>query len=200
MLRLVLASQSPRRRDLLMEAGYDFDVDHVKVSEIIDENLTPDAVVLDLARQKALTALAMPKYSKTPGFLVLGADTLVILDGQALGKPKHIEEAHEFLGRLSGQTHSVMTGFYLGNSNQGPGAGAVEISKVTFRQLSRQEILDYVASGEPMDKAGAYAIQGHGGKFVSRLEGSRSNVVGLPLERLESFLKEHGWIVSRKKS
>lgn len=200
MLRLVLASQSPRRRDLLREVGYDFVVDHVKVSEIIDENLNPEQVVLDLARKKATALLSSDKYRKQQGFLVLGADTLVVLDGQALGKPKNIEEAKAFLGRLSGQTHSVMTGFYLGISNQGPAAEAVEISKVTFRKLSPAEISDYVATGEPMDKAGAYAIQGLGGKFVSRLEGSKSNVVGLPLEALESLLKQNGWNVGRKKS
>lgn len=200
MLSLVLASQSPRRRDLLQEGGYEFVVDHVKVSEIIDENLNPERVVLDLARQKAQALLDTPKYMKAKGFLVLGADTLVVHDGRALGKPKNIEEAKFFLSRLSGQTHSVMTGIYLGESNQGLGHGHTEISKVTFRKLTVEEIDTYVRGGEPMDKAGAYAIQGDGGKFVSRLEGSRSNVVGLPMEALEKLLKQNGWNVGRKKS
>ena len=200
MFRLVLASQSPRRRDLLEEAGFEFVVDPVKVSEIIDENLNPEAVVLDLARQKAEAALKLAKYQKNQDFLILAADTLVVLDGRALGKPKNIEEAKSFLGRLSGRTHSVMTGVYLAISHQGPAAGHVEISKVTFRTLTLAEIDDYVATGEPMDKAGAYAIQGIAHKFVSRLEGSRSNVVGLPLEALESLLSRNGWIVGRKKS
>lgn len=200
MFSLVLASQSPRRRDLLTEAGFEFMVDPVKVSEIIDENLNPETVVLDLARQKAEASRSRPKYLKNHDFLILAADTLVVLDGRALGKPGNIEEAKLFLGRLSGRTHSVMTGVYLAVSGHGPVAGHVEISKVSFRNLSTEEIDAYVATGEPMDKAGAYGIQGQAWKFVSRLEGSKSNVVGLPLEALESLLSQHGWNIRRRKS
>lgn len=200
MFTLVLASQSPRRRDLLMEAGYEFVVDPVKVSEIIDENLNPEGIVLDLAKIKAQAVLQLPKYSKSQGFLILAADTLVFLDDQALGKPQNIAEAKSFLRRLSGRTHSVMTGVYLAISGGGPAIGHVETSKVTFRNLTDQEIDDYVASGDPMDKAGAYGFQGAAQKFVSRLEGLRSNVVGLPVEVLEGLLKKNGWTVHRRKS
>lgn len=200
MYNLVLASQSPRRRDLLTEAGYEFVVDPVKVSEIIDENLNPEGVVLDLAKIKAQATLRLPKYTESRDFLILAADTLVFLEDEPLGKPKNIEEAKSFLGRLSGRTHSVMTGVYLAVSGGGPAIGHVETSKVTFRELSSQEIDVYVASGDPMDKAGAYGFQGPAQKFVSRLEGLRSNVVGLPVEVLEGLLKKNGWSVHRRKS
>lgn len=200
MLRLVLASASPRRRDLLTEAGFDFVVDLVKVSEIIDENLTPEDAVLTVARQKLDAVRALPKYSNTPGFLLLSADTVVVLGGTILGKPRSVDEAEQFLASLSAKTHRVMTACYLAPSGGGPGIGHVETSKVTFRDLSEEEIRDYVRTGEPMDKAGAYAIQGEGRKFVSRLDGSWSNVVGLPVEALEGLLKRHGWNVHRRKS
>jgi len=200
MLTLVLASQSPRRRDLLREAGYEFVLDPVKVSEIIDENLNPEGVVLDLAKIKAQAALRLPKYSENQDFLILSADTLVFLDDVPLGKPKNIEEAKSFLSRLSGRTHSVMTGVYLAVSGGGPAVGHVEITTVEFRKLSAQEIDEYVASGDPMDKAGAYGFQGPARKFVSRLEGLQSNVIGLPVEILEGLLKKNGWTVHRRKS
>jgi septum formation protein len=198
MLRLVLASQSPRRRDLLTEAGFDFLVDPVKVSEIIDENVNPEAAVLDLALQKAMAALDRPKYLEKQGFLILAADTVVVAKDRVFGKPENKAEAVQFLTELGNKTHRVMTALYLACSGHGPTAYHVEVSHVTFRSLSPSEIQAYVESGEPMDKAGAYAIQGEGRKFVSRLEGSWSNVVGLPMEALESLLKRNGWQVSRK--
>jgi septum formation protein len=203
MQRLVLASQSPRRRDLLKEAGFKFEVDAVKVSEIIGENVNPENVVLDLARKKANAVLNLPKYLKEPGFLILAADTLVVLDGRPLGKPSDEAQARYFLSQLAGRTHSVMTGLYLATSDQSRSescnVGHVEITKVTFRTLSQSEIEKYVATGEPMDKAGAYAIQGEGRKFVSSFVGSWSNVVGLPMEALESLLQKNAWIIDRRK-
>jgi septum formation protein len=199
MLRLVLASQSPRRSHLLREAGYEFIVDPVKVSEIIDENLNPEAMVLSLAQRKAEVALKSPKYLKSEDILILAADTLVISKGRALGKPKNTAEAEQFLVELSGQTHAVSTAICLAVAGGGPAASHVEVSKVTFRTLSAAEIRTYVESGEPMDKAGAYAIQGEASVFVSRLEGSWSNVVGLPLEALESLLKRNGWRIGKNR-
>lgn len=198
MLRLVLASQSPRRRELLTGAGFDFIVDPIKVSEIIDENVNPEAAALDLARQKASAALSNDKYLKQHGFLILTADTIVVSAGRALGKPKNFAEAEQILTELSAKTHSVITAIYLACSGHGPTAYHVEVSRVTFRSLSPGEISAYVATGEPMDKAGAYGIQGQGRNFVSRLEGSWSNVVGLPMEALESLLNRNGWQVYRK--
>jgi septum formation protein len=198
MLRLVLASQSPRRSDLLKEGGFDFHVEPIKVSEIIDENLTPEAAVLDLALAKSNAARMQSKYAKQKGYLFLTADTMVALDGKALGKPQNSQEAEDFLGRLSGKTHSVVTGLCLAESALGPVKTHVEVTAVTFRELSPVEISAYVKTGEPMDKAGAYGIQGGGGKFVSRVDGSWSNVVGLPMEALESLMRKNGWQVYRK--
>jgi septum formation protein len=200
MLRLVLASASPRRRDLLKEAGYEFMIDPVKVSEIIDENLSPEAAVLDVARQKLEATLSLPKYSKQGNFLVLAADTMVFLDCKPLGKPKNPSQAEQYLVNLSAQTHSVITAVWLFPTDGRPAVSQVVTTLVTFRKLSAEEIRAYVASGDPMDKAGAYGIQGAAKNFVSRVEGSTSNVVGLPMEALESLIKKNGYILDRTKS
>lgn len=200
-MELVLASASPRRRDLLVAAGYEFTVSPVKISEIFDESLNPPEVASQIATNKARAALDQHMFLKSDGFLILSADTIVVLGDQILGKPSSALEAREFLRRLSGKTHRVITGICLLPSLTGPRAWTgVEASEVTFRTLTDEEIAEYVRGGEPMDKAGAYAIQGDGRKFVSSLRGSWSNVVGLPLERLEKALKENGWSVRRQSS
>jgi septum formation protein len=203
-MNLILASQSPRRRELLEKAGFEFSTFPVKVSEIIDENLTPEDAVTSLALQKAEACLDQHKHLKSVDNLILGADTMVVMGVKCLGKPQNFSEAAEYLRLLSGKVHRVITGMCLLNPDQGQSPSNVwagcEISEVHFRQLSEEEIADYVQSGEPMDKAGAYAIQGGGSGFVSRLVGSWSNVVGLPIEKLESVLKERGWNVPRRKS
>lgn len=197
-MEIALASQSPRRRELLDSVHYEFRVYPVKVSEIIDENLNPQDEVIRLAILKAQTCVKQHKDLNSPGFLVLGADTIVVLGARVLGKPENYSKAQHFLRSLSGKTHSVMTGMCLLDSGSTKLWSGVEQTQVTFRELSESEIRDYIASGEPMDKAGAYAIQGEGGKFVSSYTGSWSNVVGLPLERLEEVLKENGWTVGRR--
>ena len=200
-MKLVLASQSPRRKELLLDAGYEFTVSTVKVSEIFDESLNPSDVPSHLATIKAKACVEQHKELKKEGFLILAADTLVLLGDQILGKPGNAAEAADFLRRLSGKTHRVITGLALLPS--GPRSTQVwtasEVTEVKFRDLSAVDIEAYVDSGEPMDKAGAYAIQGEGGKFVSSFSGSWSNVVGLPLERLERALSENGWTVGRGK-
>lgn len=200
MLKLVLASQSPRRRELLEKAGYEFAVSSVKVSEIIDESLTPTENASHLATLKAEACFTQNNYSKSPGFLILGADTVVVLGEQILGKPRDASEAHEFLRRLSGKTHRVITGLSLFESGSTKVWSGFDQTEVEFKTLSESEIGAYVKSGEPMDKAGAYAIQGEGRKFVSCYHGSWSNVVGLPLEKLEKALLANGWTVGRRKS
>jgi septum formation protein len=200
MLEIALASSSPRRRELLTAAGYVFRVFPVKVSEIIDENLTPAEAASHLATDKLEAAVKQHKELNQHGFLVLAADTIVVLGRQILGKPQNFSEAEKFLRSLSGKTHSVITGFSLLESGSTKGWTGAEISEVKFRVLAAQEIRDYVAGGEAMDKAGAYAIQGDGGKFVSSCTGSKSNVIGLPMERLERVLKDNGWTVHRRKS
>lgn len=198
---LVLASQSPRRHELLEKAGFEFSAFPVKVSENIDENLNPEVQVQDLALRKANACLDQYKHLKLQDNLIIAADTMVFLGSKSLGKPRDFSEAVEFLNRLSGKTHRVMTGLaLLLPTDQSPPWVGHAVTEVTFRDLSLEEIHAYVATGEPMDKAGAYGIQGGGQKFVSSKSGSWSNVVGLPLEILELALKERGWNVDRKKS
>ena len=193
----MLASQSPRRRDLLTQAGYEFTVLQCKVSEIFDESMNPREVPRHLAEVKAQAALDQHKWLNEPGNLVLSADTLVFLEDEILGKPRDISEAKSFLGRMSGRTHQVITGVALRRSGTTEvWSGATE-SRVTFRKIDSAEIDAYVASGEPMDKAGAYGMQGEGRKLVAVFEGSWSNIVGLPLETLAQVLRERDWNINR---
>lgn len=198
MLKLVLASQSPRRRELLEQAGFRFTVSPVKLSENIDESLNPEENASQIATAKAWACLEQNKHLKSRGNLILSADTIVAVDDQMLGKPTSVEEACEFLRRMSGRAHSVITGFTLIETGVEKLWQGYDRTEVVFRNLSEQEIRDYVATGEPMDKAGGYGIQGGAAKFVSSTDGSWSNVVGLPLERLERVLEENGWIVDRQ--
>ncbi len=181
--RLILASGSPRRRKLLSEAGVEFAVIESGAAEIaLDEEAAED-FALRMAREKAATVSA-----KAPGDFVLAADTVVELDGHILGKPESPEQAHTMLRRLSGRTHTVVTAFALAR-----GCAVLESaptrSRVTFRELSDDEVRAYVASGAPFDKAGAYGIQGDGAGFIARLEGSYSNVMGLPVEEVLAALR-----------
>lgn len=150
-----------------------------------------------LATVKARAAIEQNKELKQQGFLLLTADTLVFYEGKHLGKPENPDEAMRFLRLLSGKMHSVMSGFCLWETGATNFYTESVETLVEFRSLSEEEIRAYVATGEPLDKAGAYGIQGEGGKFVSSFKGSKSNVVGLPMERLESALKENGWNVRR---
>lgn len=214
MYELLLVSQSPRRRELLTKAGLLYRYDSVKVSEIIDENVNLEDAISKLARSKAEAYLNSYKGAETGPILVLSADTVVVLDGQVLGKPSTEAEACQFLRRLSGRTHSVMTGISLIALDEGLGSWlrtggglaeksdrheyqGTEISNVRFRNLTDDEIGNYVATGEPMDKAGAYGIQGLGAALVESHRGSWSNIVGLPMELLEKVLKDHNWQVAR---
>lgn len=137
---------------------------------------------------------------KSPGFLVLGADTIVALGETLLGKPENSTEAGDFLRLLSGKTHRVISGIHLTETGSTNFYTGYAQTLVEFRELNEDEISAYVASGEPMDKAGGYAIQGGAKKFVSKVEGSWSNVVGLPMELFKAVLKEKGWNVHRAKS
>lgn len=200
MLEIALASQSPRRYELLKEQQFLFRTFPVKVSEIIDENLNPGQVATGLAELKARAAIDQYKELKQQGFLVLGADTIVVMDSKVLGKPENFSQARDYLRLLSEKTHSVITGLTLLETGSNNFWTGLDETKVRFRTLTDVEIEDYIATGEPMDKAGAYGIQGGGGKFVSSFEGSWSNVVGLPLELLAKVLKENGWQVGQQSS
>lgn len=187
---LILASQSPRRRELLNEAGFSFDVVSVKVSEIPDKNLNVNEQILDIARRKARAALSDLKSSRSDSFVVLSADTEVIFDNAPLGKPENPEDAFRILSLLSGKVHQVMTGVCIIDSETQREVSHLEITKVVFKQLNSEQIRAYIKTGEPMDKAGAYGIQGQGRDFVEKFEGSYENVVGLPVQVVRLLLDE----------
>jgi septum formation protein len=184
-MALILASNSPRRRALLQNAGIKFTVQAVQVDESLRTGESAVDYVARLAREKAL---AVARCS-APGDLVLGADTVVVTAGQILGKPKDAADATRMLRLLSGGTHYVVTGICIVRAPEKMEALERESSTVTFKPLTEAEIQSYVASGEPLDKAGAYAVQGLASKFIARVEGSFDNVVGLPVSRAVDLLK-----------
>ena len=173
---LILASASPRRKELLSLAGFDFDVITSAVDEVIDPALQPHELVVSLASQKA-KAVAAQYTDKT----VIGADTVVVLDGKVLGKPKDEQDAVRMLKALSGNTHEVYTGVYLVNGEKEK--GFFECTRVKFCTLTDEQIAAYVATHEPMDKAGSYGIQGKGCVLVEGIQGDYFNVVGFPVSR-----------------
>lgn len=181
--RLILASGSPRRLELLTRMGYEFEVRAPEVDEHVAAS--PQQAVVILARRKALAAAE----GLTEG-VVLAADTLVAVDGEALGKPQDADEARRMLRRLSGREHEVFTGVCLIDVANGRQTLHVERTGVVFRALSEEEIDAYTATGEPMDKAGAYGIQGGAAAFVERISGSYENVMGLPVVSVGLMLKK----------
>ena len=181
-MNVILASQSPRRKELLGLFHIPF---CVRVADI-DETMTPGAAPYsEVARISRLKALAV---ERNPDDLVIAADTIVVCDGHILGKPADEEAAKDMLRLLSGRDHQVMTGMTVLYRDRA--AVVTEVTDIHFRDLTEKEVDDYVASGEPMDKAGAYGIQGGAALFCSRLEGDYYNVVGLPVCRLAQILKE----------
>lgn len=179
---LVLASRSPRRSELLAAAGYSFEVLAADIDESVRGGEDPAAYVERLALEKARAVLAL-----RPESLVLGADTTVTIDGLILGKPADELEATEMLRRLRGRVHDVYTGVALVDPSGGE--SAVERTQVWFDAVTDEDISWYVSSGEPVDRAGAYAIQGLASRFIPRIEGSYSNVVGLPVALVSSILR-----------
>jgi septum formation protein len=188
--RLVLASASPRRRDLLSRLGLDFEVRPVDADETPRAGEPPEALALRLARAKAAAAAR-------PGEIVIGADTVVAVDGELLGKPGDAAEAELMLRRLSGRRHEVWTGVAvlrcLPSGESGHEIARACRTEVSFRGLGEQEIAAYAATAEPLDKAGAYAIQGGAAGFVERVDGDYDNVVGLPLALVRRLLEEIGF-------
>jgi septum formation protein len=197
-MRLVLASASPRRADLLRAAGYIFDTLAVDLDERVLPGEAPPAYVARLAREKS--AAAMQRFmerARTCGgadraalhdVVILGADTTVVVDGEILGKPHDDREAAALLNKLSGRAHEVLTGVSVRTS-----AGEwqqVDSTSVYMTALSPQDVAWYVASGEGLDKAGGYAVQGLASRFIPRIDGSYSNVVGLPVATVEALLRE----------
>ncbi len=185
MTRLVLASASPRRRDLLTAAGFEFDVDSGEVDESPATGEPPSTYVLRVARLKA-EAVA----TRHPDRPVLAADTAVVIGSQLLGKPADAADASRMLAQISARAHEVMTGMAL--AFRGQVFSEMEQTTVWVTKLTADDIAWYVASGEPMDKAGAYAIQGLASRFIPRIEGSYTNVVGLPVARMVQLLGRAG--------
>ena len=184
-VRLILASSSPRRSELLAAAGLHFIVDPASVDETPHEGETPAECVARLAIMKARTV-----FARHPGDVVLGADTTVVLDGEMFAKPVDDAEAANMLRRLSGRTHEVLTGVALVTADGE--RTALERTVVAMAAMSDEDVAWYVASGEPRDRAGAYAIQGLASRFVHRVEGSYPNVVGLPVAAVLQLLREMG--------
>ena len=185
-MKLILASGSPRRAELLERMGLSFTVQPANTEEKLEPGLTPQQEVMNLSRQKA-EAVAK---TLTEEAVVLSADTVVVMDGEILGKPHSEENAIEMLEALSGRSHLVLTGVTV-MSPRGTQCACVE-TEVHFRDLSPQEIRAYVATGEPMDKAGAYGIQGYAALFVERLVGDYYNVMGLPVCQTGLMLRQAG--------
>ncbi|WP_263355835.1 Maf family protein [Acidicapsa ligni] len=182
---LVLASASPRRRELLTQAGYQFDIHPAYIPEDPHPDEDPIAYVTRLAREKA-QAVYNKLSPADPGVLVLGSDTTVTLDNEILGKPENQADAARMLRLLSGRTHRVITGVSLIGAARSQ--TAAEVTAVQFLTISEAEIAAYIATGEPMDKAGAYAIQGHAARWIPRIEGCYFNVVGLPISLVATLL------------
>lgn len=186
---LILASASPRRQELLRNAGISFRVHPADVDETPLSNETPSDCAQRLAREKALAVAK--QFPENP---VLGADTIVVIDGQMLGKPTDAADARRMLRLLSGKTHDVITGVCVVDPSRSGRPSSVRMkhasTRVMMSELSEKDVADYIASGEPMDKAGAYAIQGQASRWIPRIEGDYGNVVGLPVALVWKMLQE----------
>lgn len=202
MSQIILASQSPRRKELLEQIGLEFEICPAKGEEIITKTV-PEEVVMELSKQKAEEVAAMvSSYSEnhkeitTPSdILVIGADTVVAFEGKILGKPKDEADAKAMLTMLSGNTHSVFTGVTLVLIDKSGRAGELvfyEKTDVKMHEMSELEIDRYIATGEPMDKAGSYGIQGKCAIYIEKIDGDYNNVVGLPITRIYQELKKIG--------
>jgi len=192
MKKLILASQSPRREMLLKQAGISFETHPSNIDEKTEENVGPEDYVRHIAEKKALS---VKEYLHSAGynfFVVLAADTIVVLEGEILGKPEDERHAFEMLSKLSGKWHEVMTGVSVADGDEDKKLVCVETTRVKVRNLSPDEIWKYIKTGEPLDKAGAYGIQGIGALLVEKIEGCYYNVVGLPLYRVSVMLSRFG--------
>jgi septum formation protein len=184
---LVLASCSPRRAALLSEGGFEFEIASPRVAEKFDAALTLRELTLWNAVRKGMSVA-----QTRPDTVVLAADTLVALENQIIGKPADLSEAAQMLGRLSGQTHEVCSAVLIYHQISGRSAIFHDISRVRFRRLSKAAIEDYLVKIDPLDKAGAYAAQGSGAEIIAKIEGSFTNVVGLPMEKTVAALAKFG--------
>jgi septum formation protein len=183
---LILASASARRRELLQDAGIEFQVETARIDELTGEGMTARELCLFNAQRKAHEVA-----SRFPRCVVLGADTVVSLDGRIFGKPADLSEARAMLEQLCGRIHEVLTGVCLLHKSQGKRCGFVEPTRVKFRSLREVDLEAYLRSIHPLDKAGGYAAQEDEGRLIECVEGSMSNVIGLPVERVLTALNRH---------
>lgn len=194
-LPLILASGSPRRRELLAHAGVPFEIHPADIPEIEQPGEPPIAFARRLACAKA--SVVAQRIGASPPRLVLGADTIVVVDGDILGKPRNAEHAMELLERLTGRCHVVVTAVAVVSSDTLRARDIAVESRVEMRSVERGELAAYVATGEPLDKAGGYAVQGGARSFVTEIDGSESNVIGLPMEESLALLAEAGFEIPR---
>ncbi|MCF6096590.1 Maf family protein [Thermovorax subterraneus] len=185
--RLILASASPRRKELLKQIGLDFEIMPSAIDETVPPGIAPAVAAVKLAENKALNVA-----SRIEDGIVIAADTIVALGDRILGKPKDEEEARKMLESLSGRWHKVFTGIAVIDSSLSRKITDCEESRVKFKNLSSSEIENYIKTGEPMDKAGAYGIQGKGALLVEKIEGCYYNIVGLPVFKLSLLLSNFG--------
>ena len=181
-MKLILASQSPRRKELLGLLGIPFEIQVSQADETMDPDGDPASQVMEVSRRKAMAVRAEQED------VVIAADTIVVCENQVLGKPKGEEDAYRMLRLLSGRDHQVMTGMTV--LHKGEAVVCTEVTDIRFRDLSDREIWNYIRTGEPMDKAGAYGIQGGAALFAERISGDYYNVMGLPVCRLSQILRE----------
>lgn len=188
-MKLILASASPRRAEILRDAGIPFTV----LSSAVDETPLPGETAADIVRRLAAAKAELVAARAVGPAIVIAADTVVALDGTVMGKPRTSDDARQMLQKLSGRTHTVVTGVALIRLPDVERREFTDITQVHFTALSDEDIVKYLSSGEPFDKAGAYAIQGIAGRFIPRIDGCYFNVVGLPLARLCRELSTLGW-------
>jgi septum formation protein len=188
-MKLILASASPRRAEILRDAGLTFTV----MSSAVDETPIPGESPNEYVHRLACAKVELVAARSVGPAIVIGADTVVVLDGQIIGKARSAEDARRTLGLLSARTHSVVTGVMLIRLPDAERCGFVETTQVQFSAISPEEISRYLATDESYDKAGAYAIQGRAGRYIPRIEGCYFNVVGMPLARLWQELTALGW-------
>lgn len=178
-MRIILASKSPRRKDILETMGVEFEIDVADVDESVSEKLTPVEAVCEISKRKADAVL---ERHKNGDCIVISADTVVVIDGRIIGKPKDKEDAFNIIKSLSGRTHEVYSGFTV--CGKGRSKTDFEVTQVHFRELCDDDIRRYIATGECMDKAGAYGIQQKGNLFVEYIHGDYYNVVGFPISKI----------------
>lgn len=184
MKKLILASTSPGRKEALEKAGFEFEISPSDFEEVMDENLSPEELVIQLSQGKARDVASRVKEG-----IVIGADTVGVFEGKILGKPHTEENNIKMLQELNGREHSIITGVTLIDTETGREISKAVETKIWFRSLSEEEIGEYVKTGEALKKAGGYAYQGLGRKLVDHVEGSETNIIGMPIEDLKEMLK-----------